>query len=325
MKTPVQIAVTGAGGQISYSLLFRLACGDLLGRDQPVVLRLLETPEGLPSLLGVAMELRDCAFPLLADVVMTVDPCVAFHEVDIAFLLGAKARAPGQERKDLLQDNAEIFALQGKALGEAAKRSVKVLVTGNPANTNALIALTNATGLSPMNFSAMTRLDHNRAVGLLAEYCSCSTADIVRMTIWGNHSARQYPDLAYATVQGVPALDRVGQAWFHEVFIPTVQNRGSAILDVRGRSSAASAANAALAQMRNWLFGTPEGDWVSMAVLSDGSYGVEAGLVFAFPVIVDSAGYHIVGGLELDAAARQGVVRSESELLSERDLVAHLI
>jgi malate dehydrogenase len=325
MKAPVHIAVTGAGGQICYSLAFRLACGDLLGPDQPVVLRLLETPESLPSLLGVAMELRDCAFPLLADVVMTADPGVAFGDVDIAFLLGAKAREPGQERKDLLQDNAEIFARQGRVLGQVAKRSVKVLVTGNPANTNTLIALSNAKELSPLNFSAMTRLDHNRAVGLLAEHCACSAQEIMRMTIWGNHSARQYPDLAYTTVRDVQALDLVGQTWFRDVFIPTVQNRGSAILDVRGRSSAASAANAALAQMRNWLFGTQPGDWVSMAVQSDGSYGVAPGLVFSFPVTVDSVGFHIVQGLDLDATAHDGITQSEFELLSERDMVVHLL
>lgn len=325
MKAPVHIAVTGAAGQISYSLLFRLACGDLLGDDQPVVLRLLETPEALPALLGVEMELRDCAFPMLADVVMTADPLIAFEDADIAFLLGAKPRAPGQERKDLLQVNAEIFSCQGAALGKVAKRSVKVLVTGNPANTNALIALSNAKGLTAMNFSAMTRLDHNRGMGLLAEHCACSAADIARMTIWGNHSASQYPDLAYATVQGAPALDRVGHAWFREVFIPTVQNRGSVVLAARGRSSAASAANAALAQMHNWLFGTQEADWVSMAVLSDGNYGVAPGLIFSFPVTVDGEGVHVVRDLVLDRFARDGLAQSERELLAERDMVAHLI
>ncbi|WNV04001.1 malate dehydrogenase [Candidatus Methylospira mobilis] len=325
MKAPVHIAVTGAAGQISYSLLFRLANGDLLGRDQPVVLRLLETPESLSSLPGVEMELRDCAFPLLSDVVKTADPYLAFHEVDIAFLLGAKARGQGQERKDLLQVNAEIFALQGRALSRAAKHTVKVLVTGNPANTNALIALSNATELTAANFSAMTRLDHNRAVGLLAERCMCSSADIVRMTIWGNHSANQYPDLAYAEVRGVPALDRVGRAWFQEIFIPTVQNRGSAVLSARGRSSAASAANAALAQMRNWLFGTGESDWVSMAVLSHGEYGVAPGVMFSFPVTIDDRRVKVVQSLELDQHARERLALSERELLAERDMVAHLL
>ncbi len=324
MTTPVQIAVTGAAGQISYALLFRIIAGDLLGPEQSVVLRLLDIPGALKDLEGIKMELDDCASPLLAGVVVTADPKEAFADADIAFLVGARPRGPGMERQDLLHVNAEIFSVQGRALNESAKRGVKVLVVGNPANTNALIALHNAPGLAPENFSAMTRLDHNRAISLLARHSGCQAADIRQMIIWGNHSTTQYPDLHHALVQGKPALDGVDEAWFHDSFISTVQKRGAEVIAVRGKSSAASAANAALEHMRSWVLGTPEDDWVSMAVHSDGSYGVAEGLIFSFPVKIQGGEYTIVQGLPIDAFSQERLKLTEAELLAERDMVKHL-
>lgn len=324
MKTPLHIAVTGAAGQISYALLFRLIAGDLAGPDQPVVLRLLEIPEGMAAMKGVVMELEDCASPLLAGVVTSSDPDEVFRDADLAFLVGAKPRGPGMERRDLLQINAEIFARQGKALDAVAKRNVKVLVVGNPVNTNALIALKNAPGLSPRNFSAMTRLDHNRAVSLLASHCACPVGEIRQVTIWGNHSNTQYPDLHHTLIAGRPALEIVGDSWFRDEFIPTVQKRGATVIEMRGKSSAASAAHAALDHMRNWLFGTPADDWVSMAVLSDGSYGIAEGVMFSFPVRVLEGDYRIVQDLPIDEFSRARLRASAEELLAERDMVRHL-
>lgn len=324
MKTPIQIAVTGAAGQISYSLLFRLAAGLLLGPDQPIILHLLEITPAMRALEGVVMELQDCANPLLHRVVVTDDPKVAFKNVDYAFLVGARPRGPGMERKDLLQVNAEIFAVQGKALNAVANRNVKVLVTGNPANTNALIAIKNAPDLRPENFSCMSRLDHNRAISQLAEKCGVLASDIKNMTVWGNHSCTQYPDLHHAKVKGQDALSLVSKKWFVDEFIPTVQQRGTEVLKVRGQSSAASAANAAIDQMKAWAFGTDPGDWVSMGVLSDGSYGIEEGLVFSFPVAVSDGEVNIVKGLDINEFSLQRLRLSESELKEERDAVRHL-
>ncbi len=325
MKTPVHIAVTGAAGQISYSLLFRLASGALLGPDQPIVLHLLEIPQAMQVMEGVVMELKDCAYPLLHRIVTTDDPRVAFKNVDYAFLVGARPRGPGMERKDLLEINAEIFSVQGRALNEVASRNVKVLVTGNPANTNALIALKNAPDLNPTNFSSMTRLDHNRAVSLLAEKCGVLTTDVKNMIIWGNHSTTQYPDLHHAKVKGQDALSLVDHGWFANEFIPTVQQRGAAVIKARGLSSAASAANAAIEQMKNWALGTPEGDWVSMGVLSDGSYGIEKGLVYSYPVIVANGEVSIVKGLKINEFSMQRMRQTEAELKEERDAVRGLI
>lgn len=325
MKTPIHIAVTGAAGQISYSLLFRLAAGSLLGPEQPIVLHLLEIPVAIPALQGVVMELKDCASPLLRRVEITDDPKVAFRNVDYAFLVGARPRGAGMERKDLLEVNAEIFSAQGRALNEVASRDVKVLVTGNPANTNALIALKNAPDLSPDSFSCMTRLDHNRAVSQLAEKCGVFVTDIKNMTIWGNHSATQYPDLHHAKVKGQDALSLVENDWFVNDFIPTVQQRGSAVIKARGQSSAASAANAAIDQMRTWALGTEEGDWVSMGVLSDGSYGIDKGLVYSFPVTVINGKLSIVKGLAINDFSKQKMRETETELKEEREAVEHLL
>lgn len=324
MKTPIHIAVTGAAGQISYSLLFRLASGSLLGPEQPIVLHLLEIPAAMNSLQGVVMELQDCASPLLYRIETTDDPRVAFKNVDYAFLVGARPRSEGMERKDLLEVNAEIFSVQGKALNEVASRNVKVLVTGNPANTNALIALKNAPDLNPDNFSSMTRLDHNRAVSQLAEKCGVLPTDIKNMTIWGNHSTTQYPDLHHAKVKGQDALSLVERGWFVNDFIPTVQQRGAAVIKARGLSSAASAANAAIDQMKAWALGTPEGDWVSMGVLSDGTYGIEKDLIYSFPVTVTNGEVNIVKGLNINEFSMQRMRLSETELKEERDAVRHL-
>jgi malate dehydrogenase len=325
MKTPIHIAVTGAAGQISYSLLFRLASGSLLGPDQPIVLHLLEVPAAMGSLEGVVMELKDCASPLLYRIETTDDPRIAFKNVDYAFLVGARPRGEGMERKDLLEVNAEIFSVQGKALNEVASRNVKVLVTGNPANTNALIALKNAPDLNSENFSSMTRLDHNRAVSQLAEKCGVLPTDIKNMIIWGNHSNTQYPDLHHAKVKGQDALSLVDYNWFVNEFIPTVQQRGSAVIKARGLSSAASAANAAIDQMKAWALGTPEGDWVSMGILSDGTYGIEKDLVYSFPVTVTNGEVSIVKGLSINEFSMQRMRASEAELKEERDAVRHLI
>lgn len=324
MKTPVDIAVTGAAGQISYSLLFRLAAGELFGKDQPIVLHLLEVPGAMAVLEGVVMELHDCAYPLLHRVEINDDPRKAFKNVDYAFLVGAKPRGPGMERKDLLQENAAIFSTQGQALNDVANRNVKVLVTGNPANTNAYIAMRNAPDLEPRNFSAMTMLDHNRAVAQLAEQCGVQEGFVKRVTVWGNHSATQYPDIHHALVKGQEALSLVDQSWMENEFIPTVQQRGAEIIKARGQSSAASAASAAIEQMRAWALGTEEGQWISMAVPSDGSYGIEHGLVYSYPVSVVDGEISIVQGLEINAFSQERMLATEAELKEERDAVRHL-
>lgn len=325
MKTPIDVAVTGAAGQISYQLLFRLAAGDFLGNDQPIILHLLEIPSGMDALRGIVMELNDCASPLLQRIEITDNPMVAFKDVDYAFLIGATPRGPGMERRDLLEKNANIFAAQGKALNEVASRQVKVLVTGNPANTNALIAIHNAPDLKPENFSAMSRLDHNRGVSQLAEKCGVLPLDIKNLIVWGNHSTSQYPDLYHAKVKGQDALSLVEFAWFEQQFIPTIQDRGAAIIKARGQSSAGSAANAALGQMRDWVLGTEEGDWVSMGVRSDGSYGVKKGLVYSFPVIVKEGQFSIVQGLPINKFSADRMKISENELKAEREAVKHLL
>jgi malate dehydrogenase len=324
MKTPVHIAVTGAAGQIGYSLLFRLAAGELLGSDQPIVLHLLEIAPAMGTLAGVVMELDDCAYPLLQRTEITDDPKVAFKNADYVFLVGARARGPGMERRDLLQCNAEIFAVQGKALGAVASNNVKVLVTGNPANTNALIAMQNAPDLQPENFTAMTMLDHNRAITQLAQKCGVQSADVRRVIVWGNHSSTQYPDLHHANVKGQDALLLVGRQWFENDFIPTVQQRGAAIIKARGQSSAASAAHAAITQMKIWVLGTEEGDWVSMAVPSDGSYGIEEGLMYSFPVTVTGGEISVVRGLAINEFSDARMRATEKELQEERDAVKHL-
>jgi malate dehydrogenase len=325
MKNPVDIAVTGAAGQISYSLLFRLASGELLGADQPINLHLLEITPVLPALEGVVMELHDCAYPLLHRVTVTDNPRIAFNNVDYAFLLGARPRGPGMERKDLLQCNAEIFAVQGKALNEVASRNVKVLITGNPANTNTLIAIRNAPDLSPENFSAMSMLDHNRAIAQLSEQSGVQTTEIKNVIIWGNHSITQYPDIHHAKIKGQDALSLVDNNWFVNYFIPTVQQRGANIIKARGVSSAASAANAAIKQMRAWALGTEEGDWVSMGIASDGSYGIEKGLVYSYPVTCTEGQVSIVQGLKINPFSKERMKLTEAELKEERDAIKHLL
>jgi malate dehydrogenase len=325
MTTPMRVAVTGAAGQIGYALLFRIASGQMLGPDQPVILQMLEIPPALPALDGVAMELDDCAFPLLAGMVKTAEPEEAFADVDVALLVGAMPRKAGMERADLLEANGAIFTVQGKALNAVASRDVKVLVVGNPANTNALIAMNNAANIPNERFTAMTRLDHNRAMAQLAAKTGSSVRDITRMTIWGNHSATQYPDLFHAEVKGQNAAELVGdQAWLEGEFIPTVQQRGAAIIEARGLSSAASAANAAIDHVNTWVTGTADGDWTSMAIPSDGSYGVPEGLISSFPVTCSGGEYSVVQGLELDDFSRARVDASVAELSEERDAVKEL-
>lgn len=323
MKQPVRVAVTGGAGQIAYSLVFRIASGEMLGPDQPVILHLLEITAGLETLKGVVMELDDCAYPLLQDIVMTDDVNLAFTEVDYALLVGATPRGPGMERNDLLKINAEIFIEQGRALNEHANRAVKVLVVGNPANTNAYIAMNSAPDLESKQFTAMTRLDHNRALSQLAAKTGVKVTDIHQMAIWGNHSSTQYPDINHATVNGVPAKSLVDQDWVVNDFIPTVQQRGMAVIKARGKSSAASAGYAALSHMRDWALGTDE--WVSMAVPSDGSYGIPEGLVYSFPIVIKNKEYHIVQGLEIDGFSRERILASQKELEQERDAVAGLL
>lgn len=325
MKNPVDIAVTGAAGQISYSLLFRLASGELLGADQPINLHLLEITQVLPVLEGVVMELHDCAYPLLHRVTVTDNPRLAFNNIDYAFLLGARPRGPGMERKDLLQCNAEIFAVQGKALNEVASRNVKVLITGNPANTNTLIAIRNAPDLGSENFTAMSMLDHNRAIAQLAEKSGVQTTEIKNVIIWGNHSTTQYPDIHHAKIKGQDALSLVDNNWFVNHFIPTVQQRGADIIKARGISSAASAANAAIKQMRAWALGTEEGDWVSMGIASDGSYGIEKGLVYSYPVTCTDGKVSIVQGLKINPFSKERMKLTEAELKEERDAIKHLL
>ena len=325
MKKPVRVTVTGAAGQIGYALLFRIASGSMLGDDQPVILQLLDITPALTALEGVRMELDDCAFPLLADVVCTDDPNVGFKDTDYALLVGARPRGPGMERKDLLEANAAIFSVQGKALNDHASRDVKVLVVGNPANTNALITQRNAPDLDPRNFTAMTRLDHNRAMTQIAQKTDASVNDVTQMTIWGNHSATQYPDLFNARVRGESAIDQVEQSWYETTFIPTVQQRGAAIIEARGASSAASAANAAVDHMRSWALGTAQDDWVSMGVYSDGSYGIPEGLIYSFPCRCAEGDWQIVQGVEVGDFSRSKMDVTAQELSEERDAVAHLL
>lgn len=324
-KTPVRVAITGAAGQIGYQLAFRIASGQMLGADRPVVLQLLEITPALNALSGVAMELDDCAFETLDGLVVTDKAEVAFRDVDYALLVGARPRGPGMERKDLLLANAQIFSAQGKALDAVARRDAKILVVGNPANTNALIARENAKGLDPRNFTAMTRLDHNRAKAQLAAKTESHVTSVAGAIIWGNHSATQFPDLAHATVAGEPALSCVSESWYREEFIPTVQQRGAAIIKARGASSAASAASAAIDHIRDWALGTPGDDWVSMAVASDGSYGIPEGVVYSYPVRCSGGAYEIVQGLELDDFARGKLAATDAELREEREGVAELL
>lgn len=325
MKPAVRVTVTGAAGQISYGLLFRIASGALLGDDQPVVLQLLEITPALEALNGVAMELDDCAFPLLQGIVCTDDANVAFKDTDYALLVGARPRGPGMERKDLLEANAAIFSAQGKAINAVASRNIKVLVVGNPANTNSLITQRNAPDIDPRNFTAMTRLDHNRALTQLAQKTGTTIKDVTHMTIWGNHSATQYPDLYNAKVNGKPAMELVDQTWYENDFIPVVQQRGAAIIKARGASSAASAANAAIDHIRTWALGTDDGDWVSMGVYSDGSYGIEKGLIYSFPCTCKNGDWTIVQGVEVGEFSQAKMKATEIELCEERDAVQHLL
>ena len=325
MTSPVRVTVTGAAGQISYSLLFRIAAGEMLGPKQPVILQLLEITPALEALKGVAMELEDCAFPLLAEVICTDQAEIAFKDTDYALLVGARPRGPGMERKDLLEANAAIFSAQGKAINDHASRDIKVLVVGNPANTNALIAQRNAPDIDPRQFTAMTRLDHNRAMSQIAEKTATTINDVQQMTIWGNHSATQYPDLYHAVVNGGSAIDMIDQSWYQEQFIPTVQQRGAAIIKARGASSAASAANAAIAHIRTWVQGTDANDWVSMGVYSDGSYGIAEGLIYSFPCTCADGDWKIVQGLEINDFSRGKMTATEQELTEERAGVAHLL
>lgn len=324
MKSPVRVAVTGAAGQIGYALLFRIASGAMLGSDQPVILHLLEITPALPALEGVVMELNDCAFPTLAGVVTSDDPNVAFKDVDFALLVGARPRGPGMERKDLLEANGAIFGPQGKALNDHASRDVKVLVVGNPANTNALIAQQNAPDLDPSCFTAMMRLDHNRALSQLGDKLDAHSSNVKKMTIWGNHSSTQYPDISNAIVNGSSAKDVVDFSWYENDFIPTVQQRGAAIIKARGASSAASAASAAIDHIRNWALGTDGDDWVSMAVPSDGSYGVKEGIIFGYPCTCVDGKYEIVQGLDIDEFSAEKIKATEAELREEREAVKHL-
>ena len=325
MKQPVRVTVTGAAGQISYALLFRIASGAMLGTDQPVILQLLEITPAMGALEGVVMELNDCAFPLLENVIISDDPEVAFKDTDYALLVGARPRGPGMERKDLLEANAAIFSVQGKAINKVASRDIKVLVVGNPANTNALITSANAPDIDAKQFTAMTRLDHNRALSQLAEKTGSHTTKIKRMTIWGNHSNTQYPDISNAVVKGQNAADMVDQGWLEDDFIPTVQERGAAIIKARGASSAASAAAAAIDHMRTWALGTAEGDWVSMAIPSDGSYGIPEGLIYSYPVTCSGGEYKIVQDLPIDDFSRERMDATAKELSEERDAVKDLL
>ncbi|MBI3041395.1 MAG: malate dehydrogenase [Betaproteobacteria bacterium] len=328
MKRPVRVAVTGAAGQIGYSLLFRIAAGEMLGRDQPVIFQLLEIPDekAQKALKGVMMELDDCAFPLVHGMIPTADPMVAFKDAEVALLVGARPRGPGMERKDLLEANGKIFAPQGRALSEVASRKVKVLVVGNPANTNCLIAMKNAPGLKPSNFTGMMRLDHNRAVGQLAHKLGKPVSSIRKVTVWGNHSATQYPDPFQATADGKKAWPQVNdQAWLEGQFIPVIQKRGAAIIEARGLSSAASAANAAIEHVRDWIRGTRAGDWVSMGIPSDGSYGIPEGVIYGYPVTCKNGQYRIVKGLEVSEFSRGRMMATLKELHEERDAIKHLL
>jgi len=325
---PVRVAVTGAAGQIGYSLLFRIASGDMLGKDQPVILQMLEIPDekAQKALKGVMMELDDCAFPLLQGMVAASDPMAAFKDIDVALLVGARPRGPGMERKDLLEANGKIFAPQGKALDRVAKRDVKVLVVGNPANTNCLIAMKNAPGLKPSQFTGMMRLDHNRAVSQVAQKIKKDVVSVKKMIVWGNHSATQYPDLFQAECEGKKVWPMINdQAWLESSFIPTVQKRGAAIIDARGLSSAASAANAAIDHVRDWVNGSRDGDWLTMGVPSDGSYGVPAGVIFGYPVTCRGGEYQVVKGIEVSEFSRKRIDATLKELHEERDSVKGLL
>ena len=325
MKNPVRVTITGAAGQIGYQLAFRIASGQMLGDDQPVILQLLEIPPALPALHGVVMELDDCAFDTLAGIEATDDADVAFKDSDFALLVGARPRGPGMERKDLLEANAAIFSVQGKAMNEHASRDIRVLVVGNPANTNALIASSNAPDIDKSRFTAMTRLDHNRATAQLAAKTGKHVSDVQRMTIWGNHSATQYPDVFHATVAGDAATGLVDETWLADEFIPTVQQRGAAIIEARGASSAASAASAAIDHMHDWALGTPDGDWVSMAVPSDGSYDIAEGVVYSYPVRCGGGDYEIVQGLDINDFSRERMTATEAELREERAAIESLL
>jgi malate dehydrogenase len=328
MKRPMRVAVTGAAGQIGYSLLFRIANGEMLGRDQPVILQLLEIPDEKvqKALKGVMMELDDCAYPLLHGMVPAADPMVAFKDADVALLVGARPRGPGMERKDLLEANGRIFGPQGKALAAVASRDVKVLVVGNPANTNCLIAFRNAPGLKPSNFSSMMRLDHNRALAQVAAKVGKPVAAARKMTVWGNHSATQYPDIFQAEIEGRKVWPLINdRAWLEKSFIPTIQKRGAAIIEARGLSSAASAANAAIDHVRDWIFGTREGDWVSMGIPSDGSYGIAEGVLYGYPCVCRSGRYEIVKGIEISDFSRAAMQATLKELHEERDSIRQLL
>jgi len=327
-KPPVRVAVTGAAGQIGYALLFRIAGGEMLGKDQPVILQLLEIPDdkAQKALRGVMMELDDCAFPLLHGMIATAGPMVAFRDADVALLVGARPRGPGMERKDLLEANGRIFAPQGKALDAVAKREVKVLAVGNPANTNALIAMKSAPGLRPTQFTAMMRLDHNRAISQVAQKIGKPISSVRKITVWGNHSATQYPDLFQAECEGSKVWPAINdQAWLEGTFIPTVQKRGAAIIEARGLSSAASAANAAIDHMRNWVLGSPQGDWVTMGIPSDGSYGIPEGILYGYPVTCSNGACQIVKGIEISEFSRRRMDATLRELHEERDGIRHLL
>ena len=325
MKTPVRITITGAAGQISYSLLFRIASGQMLGPDQPVIFQLLEITPAMKALEGVVMEIDDCAFPLVTDFVLTDDIDTAFKDADYGLLVGAKPRGPGMERSDLLEANGGIFKLQGKGLNENANPDVKVLVVGNPANTNAYTAMVSAPNLNPRNFTAMTRLDHNRALAQLASKTNSSVNDIKKMTIWGNHSTTQYPDITYTTVSGKPAKDLVELNWYQEEYIPSVAKRGAEIIDARGASSAASAANGAIDHMRDWVMGTDHDNWVSMGVPSDGSYGIPKGIIFSFPVTCKGGDYQIVQGLGFDEFGQSKMNVTLKELEEEKTALSTIL
>ncbi|MBT3888335.1 MAG: malate dehydrogenase [Nitrosomonadaceae bacterium] len=326
MKPPIRIAVSGASGQISYSLLFRIVTGDMLGKDQPVILKLLDITESQSALSGVAMELEDCAFPLLADLVVTDDPKIAFRDTAIVLLVGALPRGKGMERKDLLEINGEIFAAQGKALDEVADRDVKVTVIGNPANTNTLITMKNAPGLNPYNFSAMMRLDHNRALSQVAMKITKSVSDISKMVVWGNHSSTQYPDLSFAETDSLSISTLINnQEWIENYFIPTVQGRGMSIIKARGLSSAASAANAAINHVHDWVFGTKKNDWTSMGIPSDGTYGIPEGVIYSYPVVCENGSYKIFQGLEINEFSKRRMKITYEELVEERALISHLL
>lgn len=325
MKNPVRVTITGAAGQIGYQLAFRIASGQMLGSEQPVILQLLEIPPALPALQGVVMELEDCAFDTLAGVVATDDPDVAFRDAEYALLVGARPRGPGMERNDLLEANAQIFSVQGKSINAHANPDIRVLVVGNPANTNALITSSNAPDIDPANITAMTRLDHNRASAQLAAKTGSHVSDVRQMTIWGNHSATQYPDIHHASVGGKPALEMIDQAWLANEFIPLVQQRGAAIIKARSASSAASAASAAIDHMHDWALGTSADDWVSMAIPADGSYGIEPGIIYSYPVRCQDGKYEIVQGLSVNAFSRERMAATEAELRDERAAIESLL